>query len=74
MDVYLVDPIDIFLGKLTSIRTKDLDDLRVLAPQLDKPTIVQRLKDSMKSALASESLKERAQHNWYIIYGEELPQ
>ena len=44
LEVHYVDPIDIFLGKLTSIRTKDLDDLRILAPQLDKSTIVQRLK------------------------------
>ena len=74
LQVYLVDPIDIFLGKLTSIRTKDLDDLRVLAPQFDKATIIQRLKDTMQTALAPESLKERAKNNWYIIYGEELPQ
>ena len=74
LQVYFVDPIDIFLGKLTSIRTKDLDDLRVLAPQFDKATIVQRLKDTMQSALAAESLKERAKNNWYILFGEELPQ
>jgi len=74
LHVYFVDPIDIFLGKLTSIRTKDLDDLRVLVPQLEKATIVQRLKDTMQSALASEALKERAKHNWYILFGEELPQ
>jgi len=73
LHVYFVDPIDIFLGKLTSIRTKDLDDLRMLAPQLDKTTIVQRLKDTMQSALASESLLERAKNNWYVLYGEELP-
>jgi len=48
--------------QLTSIRTKDLDDLRVLAPQFDKATIVQRLKDTMQTALAPESLKERAKN------------
>lgn len=74
LHVYFVDPIDIFLGKLSSIRTKDLDDLRVLANQLEKATIVQRLKDTMQSALASETLKERAKNNWYILFGEELPQ
>ncbi len=74
LHVYFVDPIDIFLGKLTSIRTKDLDDLRLLAPQLDRATIIQRLKDTMQSALASESLKERATNNWYILFGDELPQ
>jgi Nucleotidyltransferase of unknown function (DUF6036) len=73
LQVYFVDPIDIFLGKLTSIRTKDLDDLRVLAPQLDKATIVQRLKDTMRSAVASDSLRERAKNNWYILFGEDLP-
>lgn len=74
LHVYFVDPIDIFLGKLTSIRTKDLDDLRMLVPQLDKATIVLRLKDTMQSALASESLMERAKNNWYILFGEDLPQ
>lgn len=74
MDVYFVDAIDIFLGKLTSIRTKDLDDLRALAPQFDKAVLVQRLKDTMQSTLACEPLHERAQKNWYIIFGEDLPQ
>jgi hypothetical protein len=69
-----VDAFDLFLSKLTSIRTKDLDDLRMLVPQLDKATIIQRLKDTMQSALASESLKEQAKINWYILFGEELPQ
>jgi hypothetical protein len=73
LHVYFVDPIDIFLGKLTSIRAKDLDDLSVLAPQLDKATVVQRLKDTMQSALAAESMKERANKNWYVLFGEELP-
>jgi hypothetical protein len=74
MAVYFVDPIDTFLGKLTSKRTKDLDDLRVLARQLDKAIITQRLKDTMQSALALEELKENARQNWYILYGEELTQ
>jgi hypothetical protein len=73
LQVYFVDPMDIFLGKLTSIRTKDLDDLRVLVPQLDKTTIIQRLNGTMQSALASEQLRERAKNNWYILFGEELP-
>ncbi|MBI1832220.1 MAG: hypothetical protein HYR84_12315 [Planctomycetes bacterium] len=74
LEVYFVDPIDIFLGKLTSIRTKDLDDLRVLAPRLDKATITQRLKDTMQSALACADLLERAKNNWFILFGEDLPQ
>jgi hypothetical protein len=73
LHVYFVDPIDIFLGKLTSVRTKDFDDLRVLAPQFDKTEIIQRLKDTMQSALAADELRARAKNNWYILFGEELP-
>ncbi|MBM4072080.1 MAG: hypothetical protein FJ271_24610 [Planctomycetes bacterium] len=71
--VYLVDVLDIFLGKLTSIRTKDLDDLRTLAPQLDKQTLSERMKETMESTFASAELRKRAQHNWYVLYGEDLP-
>jgi hypothetical protein len=71
--VYLVDVYDIFLGKLTSIRTKDLDDLRILVPQLDKSILAERMKDTMAATFAVESLRERAEKNWYVLYGEPLP-
>jgi hypothetical protein len=74
LTVYLVDAYDVFLSKLFSIRTKDLDDLRFVAPQLDKDTLVRKLKDTTASMLASESLRARAEKNWYILYGESLPQ
>jgi hypothetical protein len=74
IQAYLVDAIDVFLSKLTSIREKDLDDLRALKPQFDKDELVKRLKDTMGSTFASEILRQRAQHNWYVLYGEDLPQ
>lgn len=74
LEVYLIDVYDIFLGKLTSVRTKDLDDLRMLVPQLDKDLIVQRLRDSMASTFAAAELRQRAEQNWYILFGESLPQ
>lgn len=73
MQVFLVDVYDVFLSKLTSIRTKDLDDLRVLHPQLDKETLTQLLKDTMQSTLAAPELRGRAEKNWFILYGESLP-
>lgn len=73
LQVYLVDVYDIFLSKLFSIRTKDLDDLRALAPQLDKEVLIDRLRRTTGSMLVAESLRERAQNNWYILYGETLP-
>jgi hypothetical protein len=73
LQVYLVDPIDVFLSKLFSKRTKDLDDLRALAPQLDKETIVQRLRDTTGDLRSDDSLRQCGEKNWYIVYGEPLP-
>jgi hypothetical protein len=73
IQVYLVDVYDVFLSKLFSIRPKDRDDLRVLVPQLDKPTLIRRLLDTTASMLAAETLRQRAEQNWYILYGETLP-
>jgi len=71
--IYLIDVKDFFLSKVFSRRTKDLDDLRILAPQLDKGTLAQMLKDDCASALASDELRKIAEKNWYIVYGEPLP-
>jgi hypothetical protein len=73
LHVYLVDPYDVFLSKLTSIREKDFDDMRVVKRELDKTILAQRLKDTMQSALASQDLKQRMQSNWKTLFGEDLP-
>jgi Nucleotidyltransferase of unknown function (DUF6036) len=73
LTVYLVDVYDVFLSKLFSIRTKDIDDLRALKPHLDKDTLARRLHDTCGSMLVAESLRQRAVDNWYILYGEALP-
>jgi hypothetical protein len=73
LTVYLVDPYDIFLSKLFSRRTKDMGDMQVLQPQLDKNILSQRFKDTCMSFLASEELKKIGEQNWYILFGEKLP-
>jgi len=73
LQVYLVDAYDVFLSKLFSARLKDRDDLRMLAPQLDKQTIIRRLRDTTQDLLATPGLREKAEQNWYIMYGESLP-
>jgi Nucleotidyltransferase of unknown function (DUF6036) len=73
LHVSLVDAYDVFLGKLFSARMKDRDDLRMLAPQLDKETIMRRWRDTTQDLLAAPGLREKAEQNWYIIYGESLP-
>jgi hypothetical protein len=71
--VDLVDAFDIFLSKLFSDRNKDRDDLHALRPQLDKETLARRLHDTCGSMLVAESLRQRAEQNWYVLYGESLP-
>lgn len=65
MTVFLVDPYDLFVGKLFSSRTKDLDDLRVLIAHIDKSTLIEHFR--------KEKLKNSAEKNWYILFGESLP-
>jgi len=74
LQVSLLDPHDIFLSKLFSIRTKDRQDLKALKPQLDKDTLVRLIKESAQSMLAAPGLRERAENNWYMLFGESLPQ
>lgn len=73
LQVDAVDPIDIFLGKLFSNRTKDLDDLRVLKSPIDRPTLTERLLATTQNFLRDSTLRPSAVRNWYILYGEPLP-
>jgi hypothetical protein len=74
LEVVLVDPIDLFIGKLFSPRIKDRDDLRAMARQLDKTVIETRLRDSAAALMAEPTLAKFAADNWYIIYGTALPE
>jgi hypothetical protein len=73
LQVFLVDVHDVFLSKLFSAREKDRDDLRALAPQLDRETVVRRLKETTTAWQGEAYLLQRAQENWQILYGEALP-
>jgi hypothetical protein len=73
LNVYAVDVYDVFLSKLCSSREKDLDDLRTVAPQLSKETLVRRLKETAAGLLSQPDLRPKAEHNWYVLYGESLP-
>jgi hypothetical protein len=73
LTVRLVDGCDIFVGKLFSRRDKDRDDLRALAGQLEKARIIRRLGESAGALMGEKSLREQAEKNWYVLYGEQLP-
>lgn len=70
--VGLVDVVDVFLSKLFSARVKDLDDLRVLLPQLERETILRRLGDTCEAFNRDPLLRPHAERNWYILTGETL--
>jgi hypothetical protein len=75
LQALLIDVYDVLLSKLFSGREKDLADLRVLVTKVDKGSLIQRLKDSTGRWQQEAQLKEHAQRNWYILFGEEsLPQ
>jgi hypothetical protein len=73
LQVSLVNVYDVFLSKLFSARVKDMADLKVLLPQLDKGELTRRFLATCKDFVATERLKEIAQKNWQILTGEELP-
>jgi hypothetical protein len=73
LDVATVDVYDIAVGKLFSNRVKDLDDLRLLDPILDREILVRRLQDTTAKLREEPQLREAAERNWYILCGEALP-
>jgi hypothetical protein len=73
IEVFLVDPADLFIGKLFSPRAKDRDDLRAMALQLDKTSLENRLRESAAALRAEPRLAQFAADNWYIVYGQPLP-
>lgn len=70
---YLVDELDVVLSKLFSARSKDLDDVRLLLPGIDRDRLVERLKTTCGGLLGEADLRANAARNWYILTGEELP-
>ncbi|MCI0683711.1 MAG: DUF6036 family nucleotidyltransferase [Gemmataceae bacterium] len=74
LQVFLLDVYDVFLSKLFSARIKDMGDLRLLAPQLDKAVLVEKFKNTCGSLLAAPGLPQLATDAWHVLFGEELPQ
>jgi Nucleotidyltransferase of unknown function (DUF6036) len=70
--VYLVDPLDIFVSKLSSKKEKHKEDLRVLAQKLDKETAKQRLLDKGRAFLEDPHQRPQIEANWQFIYQEPL--
>jgi hypothetical protein len=74
LHVFLVDPYDVFVGKLFSVREKDRDDLRMLKRGLDRETIVGRLLETGGKLRTDLRLAKAAADNWFVVFGEKLPE
>lgn len=72
LQVSVVDAYDILAGKVYSGRRKDRDDLRRLAPHIDKAKLLDRLQSSTARLWRQDQDRQRAVQNWYIVYGEDL--
>lgn len=73
LQVSILDVYDVFLDKLFGRRTKDLDDLRAMKPRLDLYRLVSRLRTSTASLRGEPQLRKTAEDNWYVVFGEVLP-
>ncbi|HSU69407.1 MAG TPA: DUF6036 family nucleotidyltransferase [Tepidisphaeraceae bacterium] len=73
LDVFVIDPVDVLLGKLFSSREKDRDDLRALLPRTDRELLSRRLRQTCGALMAQAELAKAAAENWYIVLGEPLP-
>jgi hypothetical protein len=75
LHVDLVDAYDVYLSKLFSARIKNRDDLRMLAPSSTRNLLsaIRRFRSTCHDLLAAPDLREKAEQNRYIIYGESLP-
>jgi hypothetical protein len=70
--VYLVDPYDIFISKLSSKQQRHKDDLRVLAQTLDKTTARERLFRDGKQFVDNPFQRPEIEKNWDFIFLEPL--
>ena len=73
IQVYLVDPYDVVVSKLFSERPKDRDDLQMVVSQMDKEVLTERVRRDTAPLRADEKLRQAAEKNWYILFGESLP-
>jgi len=75
LQVFAVDVYDIFVGKLFSARSKDRSDLRAILPNLDRQTLMARLRQTTAPFRSDSQLLDAATKNWFILTGEEkLPE
>jgi hypothetical protein len=69
---YLVDPADIFVSKLSSRQEKHIQDLRVMAKELDKTSLRRRLLENGRAFVEDPYMRGQIEANWQFIFQEAL--
>jgi hypothetical protein len=72
LHVYLVDVYDVFVSKLSSKQEKHRQDLRVMAPKLDREKARRRLMRDGKAFLDDPGQRPQIEDNWRFIFQEPL--
>lgn len=72
LSVFLCDPYDIFVSKLSSKKEKHRDDLCALSSRLDKELIRKRLLSDGKQFLDNQFEKPTIVENWKFVFQEPL--
>jgi hypothetical protein len=73
LQVFAVDAHDVFVGKLFSVRKKDRMDLHALVSKLDREIIRRRVQECTAGLRSDERLLDAAKQNWYVLFGDQLP-
>ncbi|HEV2294896.1 MAG TPA: hypothetical protein VGR35_13670 [Tepidisphaeraceae bacterium] len=55
------------------MREKDRDDLRMVAPRLDRSILLERIVRTTSALRNEPRLLDAAKQNWFILFGEALP-
>ena len=73
LTIISVDPYDVIVGKLFSVREKDRDGLRAVASGLDRGILLDRVARTTADLRKEPRLAGAATQNWFILFGEPLP-
>jgi len=73
LQVFAVDVYDVFVGKLFSARIKDRGDLQDMSSRLQQETLLRRVRETTSALRSDARLLDAAKHNWFVLFGEQLP-
>lgn len=71
LDVMLIDPIDVLVGKLFTKREKDFRDLRVAFSMIDRGTFTERVRHSTGKLREEPAMLAAAIERWGYLTGED---